>query len=217
MKTGIFISFGNDDKKLVMRLQKRLEKSEILYPIVITERRSSGQLNTDKVIKGLIECGAVLPLITKNSIYTQWINQEIGYAAALSRPFYPMVESGLLHKLKGFIHKERDLPYTFENSPNEKIAGKKFGKCYTALIEDLEKEFYYIILSKLNEGEKVSLKKGKIIGFQKTSRYLLLDNKVHLLTDGKAYKWIKQIVGSRDSMISKSDFDEYSPGRPMKV
>ncbi len=217
MKKGVFISFCYEDKQLKERLKRKIAKNEILYPIVITERRSPNTLNTEKVKQGLKECDYFLPIITHLSLNNQWVNQEIGFAAALERPFYTLIETGLLNKLKGFINKEIDQPYQFEISTNKKTTRKKFRDQYNKLIHDLEKENQEIIISEIKKEGYNYLSKGRMVTYEKGNWYLLVNNKVHPINDEVSNNYLREkiILYNEDHWISKEKFDTYELGRPI--
>jgi hypothetical protein len=85
--------------------------------------------------------------LTSNSIATQWINQEIGFATALGIRIMSIVESNLIDKLKGFIHKQIDLPYNYQPNIKRAIEHKEFIKQVRKLITDLEKDFQNLIIT----------------------------------------------------------------------
>lgn len=85
--------------------------------------------------------------MTKNSIPTQWINQEIGFATALSKRIMPIVESDLIDKLKGFIYKQIDLPYNFQPNSDKEEENKDFLKQLRKLLADLEGEFQKLVIA----------------------------------------------------------------------
>lgn len=141
MKQGIFISYSDFDKDKVDLIVNELEGNTQFYPIVIASNREALKPLAQKVADGIIQAKVILPILTKKSIPTQWINQEIGFATALNKRIMPIVESDLIDKLKGFIHKQIDLPYNFLPNPDKEVEQKDFIKQVRNLIADLEKEF----------------------------------------------------------------------------
>ncbi len=91
-----------------------------------------------KVSEGIEKAAAVIPVITRNSMNTQWINQEIGFATAFKKKVLPIVEKDIINDLKGFIHKEIDLPYNFESNVNKQKENQSFIECLKLLHTDLE-------------------------------------------------------------------------------
>lgn len=145
MKHGIFISYSDFDKEKVELIVKELEGNIKFYPIVIASNREALKPLAQKVADGIIEAKIILPILTKNSIPTQWINQEIGFATALNKRIMPIVESDLIDKLKGFIHKQIDLPYNYLPNTNKATEHKDFIKQVRNLLSDLEEEFQKLI------------------------------------------------------------------------
>lgn len=141
MKQGIFISYSDFDKDKVDLIVKELEGNTKFFPIVIASNRAALKPLAQKVADGIINAKVILPILTTNSIPTQWINQEIGFATALNKRIMPIVESGLIDKLKGFIHKQIDLPYNFQTNSEKEEEHKDFLKQVRNLLADLEEEF----------------------------------------------------------------------------
>ena len=121
-----------------------MEKSNLLYPIVIADQRQSMKNLGDKIIAGIDKASYLIPIITKNSLKNQWVNQEIGFAKSREIEnrliIIPIIEESLLSNklLKGFIHDQLDLPYNYKSSDNPKSERHNFRKCYNLLINDLE-------------------------------------------------------------------------------
>ena len=145
MKHGIFISYSDFDKDKVELIVKELEGSTKFFPIVIASNREALKPLAQKVADGIIQAKIILPILTKNSIPTQWINQEIGFATALNKRIMPIVESDLIDKLKGFIHKQIDLPYNYLPNTNKATEHKDFVKQVRNLLSDLEEEFQKLV------------------------------------------------------------------------
>ena len=145
MKQGIFISYSDYDKDKVDLIVNELEGNTKFFPIVIASNRVALKPLAQKVADGIIQAKVILPILTKNSIPTQWINQEIGFATALSKRIMPIVESNLINKLKGFIHKQIDLPYNFRPNSDKAAEHIDFLKQVRNLLADLEEEFQILV------------------------------------------------------------------------
>lgn len=145
MKQGIFISYSDYDKDKVDLIVNELEGNTKFSPIVIASKREALKPLAKKVADGIIEAKVILPILTKNSIPTQWINQEIGFATALSKHIMPIVESDLIDNLKGFIHKQIDLPYNFQPNANKALENEEFVIQIRSLLADLEEEFQIFV------------------------------------------------------------------------
>lgn len=145
MKHGIFISYSDFDKDKVELIVNELEGNTKFFPIVIASNREALKPLAQKVADGIIQAKIILPIMTQKSIQTQWINQEIGFATALSKKIMPIVESNLIDMLKGFIHKQIDLPYNFLPNTNKVQEHKDFVKQVRAILSDLERDFQSLI------------------------------------------------------------------------
>lgn len=140
MKQEIFISYSDFDKDKVELIVDELKSSTIFSPIVIASNREALKPLAQKVEDGIIKAKVIIPILTKKSIPTQWINQEIGFATALKKRIMPIVESDLIDKLKGFIHKQIDLPYNFQPNSDKTKEHKDFLEQVRNLLADLEEE-----------------------------------------------------------------------------
>lgn len=134
----LFISYSSMDMDKVRIVTKHLKNDSHFQVIIIATNRESLKPLAKKVIDGIIESDIVIPILTKNSIYTQWINQEIGFATAINKSIMPLVETSIIDDLKGFIHKQADLPYTFVYHENKGVANRFFRSALSTLILDLE-------------------------------------------------------------------------------
>jgi len=136
MKAKIFISYSEADRNKMNTLRNAIKKKDGLDPIVVAERSRVGQNLADKVKDCMHEADCLMPILTRESINSQWVNQEIGFAEALKRPIIPLVDKFLLDKLKGFIHKQLDLPFAFTGIESDsKKEARSFRKCYVSALE----------------------------------------------------------------------------------
>lgn len=149
-KKNVFISYANEDMNKVKLVKRRLIATKVLNPVIIADysvadNRQSLIALTERIRKGISTCDYFLPIITRQSVSTQWINQEIGFISALKRKrkkIFPIVEKELIskNKLKGFINKEVNLPYTFDgNRKNKRSEANKFSNMAAILINDILK------------------------------------------------------------------------------
>jgi hypothetical protein len=138
MKAKIFLSYSELDKNKLKALRNAIKKRDGLDPIVVAERRKVGQSLADKVKDCMDEADCLMPILTRQSIDSQWVNQEIGFAEALKKPIIPLVEKNFLDKLKGFIHKQMDLPFAFNGVESDaKKEARSFRKCYISALDYL--------------------------------------------------------------------------------
>jgi hypothetical protein len=138
MPQNIFISYSSNDIEKVALISSELAGNLDFSPIIIASERESLKPLAAKVADGIRRSEVVVPILTTNSIHTQWINQEIGFAQALDKQIMPIVEKGIIEQLKGFIHKEVHLPYLFGSSPSKAKEHKDFLKQFRLLIADIK-------------------------------------------------------------------------------
>ena len=145
MKHGIFISYSDFDKDKVNLFVNELEGNLTFFPIVIASNREALKPLAQKVADGIIQAKIIVPILTDSSVSTQWINQEIGFATAIGKRIMPIVEQNIIDKLKGFIHKQIDLPYNYRSDVNKVKEHDEFVKQVRNLLSDLERDFKSLI------------------------------------------------------------------------
>lgn len=143
MEVKIFISYYSKDNKKMQMLKDLIDSCNQLVPIVIAARRKSLVPLTKKVEDGIKESQIIIPILTKESITSQWVNQEIGYASALtSIKIMPIIDNSIIDNLKGFIHKQVDLSYNYQSfSENKRKESLHYKKCITELISDIKSDY----------------------------------------------------------------------------
>lgn len=145
MKHGIFISYSDLDRQKVQLFERELIGNNNFTPKIIAFDREALKPLAQKVADGIIESEVIVPIITSNSISTQWINQEIGFASALKKKIMPIVDISIISELKGFIHKQIDLPYGYNPHANKAIENKDFVKQVRNLLSDLDKVYNTLV------------------------------------------------------------------------
>jgi hypothetical protein len=151
MRHEIFISYSNNDKDKVDLIIAELKDHQTLKALVIANNREPGTLLAEKVKNGIKNSKIIIPIITEKSISEQWINQEIGYATGLNKKIMPIIQKDIIDTLKGFIHKQVDIPYSYEKaytvgpmsirSRNHKKELENFMICFRILLKDIEETF----------------------------------------------------------------------------
>lgn len=213
MEQSVFISFSVKDNSFVNRLKKRLQNSLYLKPIIITEKRQPGFLNTEKVAIGIIESDFVVPIITKASINSQWLNQEIGFASALKKKIYPIIEQSCLNDLKGFVNKEIDQPYMFKANEKANTERENYRKCLDKLITDLESLSKPFNVSKMNTQDLNYIKGGSIVKFDENSRSILVGMEIHHIDNGETFNKLVALKIPRKDRILTPLSKEFKVGR----
>ncbi len=137
----IFISFSEKDRTKVSILEDRLKRSNYLKYVIVADKYYSSILISEKISDALESCHYFLPIITENSINTQWVNQEIGYAKCLKEKLsiFPIVQADVINQLNGFIHKEMSSFFSFKKFDNNpKKEKESFKTCVNKLVHFLE-------------------------------------------------------------------------------
>lgn len=192
MSVKIFISYSDVDRNKMDAFRKALKKIENKFtPIVVARKPTPSQPLSEKVKKSILESSFIVPILTKNSIYTQWVNQEIGFAIGRDKSIIPIVEKSTIGNLKGFINNQLDLPFNFEGHSNKKIEASNFNKCYKLLIEYLENSLVKYFKSKVTPKK---IKQGAVykttVIFKGNLINGFFDNYVeHLESSFRLYHW----------------------------
>lgn len=137
----VFISYASADDRKRRALARAMETANpSLTPIVISSRGDPGRPLSDKVADGLREADFLVPILTRSSIGTQWVNQEIGFANGIELKVVPLVEVGIMPELKGFIHSQIDLPFKFlghvDQPQREAAAFRRACKLWLKYLQD---------------------------------------------------------------------------------
>ena len=134
-----FLGYSHLDQKKINAIEKAAKKKPFNFePIIVASSKKPGELLSEKVKSGILETQYFVPIITKNSINNQWVNQEIGFALASDRIILPIIEESIINNLKGFIHNQIDLPFTFNSDKNnERKESYSFRNCYILLFDHI--------------------------------------------------------------------------------
>lgn len=144
MKKKIFISFSDLDMDKVKMIKRSIDLKQNFEPFVAADIADPAKSLSDKVREGIRKCDYFVPILTRNSIDKQWINQEIGFAFGRKKWIFPLVEKSVTKSLKGFINEQLDLSFTFEEHSKKSSFGtivkklaKYLDKIETLTIQDL--------------------------------------------------------------------------------
>jgi hypothetical protein len=187
----VFISYCDADRPKKDVLRKRLHRSPGGFePVVVADRRTPGKPLADKVLEGIAEARFFVPILTRDAVTNQWVNQEIGCARALNRVTIPLVEAAIVGTLKGFIHDQNDLPFTFgSRDVPAQHQGRAFGRACGLLVTHLEDSHSTLFESSL---EPTRVKRGHsyttTVRFRGTVRNGFFDNRVQHL-ESKFRTW----------------------------
>jgi len=214
MKESIFISYSDFDKDKIILVKKVLEDNQHFCPLIIASEREALRPLVGKVSEGITKAPIFVPIITQRSISTQWINQEIGYAFSKERMIIPIIEKEIIEKLRGFIHKEVDLPYSFHSSLNRATENKNFMSCFKLLVSDLELNFKpEHIKSKIKTEYEKSLDKidelNKEIEFQNRKKQYLGSTESAIHGAEEANKIISEVIKRTNAYAAKNFHFEY--------
>ncbi|MCC6448872.1 MAG: toll/interleukin-1 receptor domain-containing protein [Chitinophagaceae bacterium] len=140
MKKNVFISFTEKDRSFMSRLKKAVEKSSMLTPVVIEDKKRGALALSKLVSEGILESNYFVPILTSNSITSQWVNQEIGFAQANidKIEIVPIVEAAIIDNLKGFVNNQIQLKYSYKFSEDKKKERANYRKCISGIVTYLE-------------------------------------------------------------------------------
>lgn len=185
------------------KLLNAIAASDHLTPIVIASRRSAQSPLTKKVIDGILEADILMPILTRNSINSQWVNQEIGYTRSLEqKSIIPIVEEQTMDDLKGFIHKQLDLPYSFRSfEDNPRKESFSFNKTIKQVIQDLTGEAMDDV-DQINKTEPKKLKKEISIKLPNKDSIIHENKDIHLANSKFNSSLTGQFLNQENGLIS---------------
>jgi hypothetical protein len=127
MSLTLFISYSTKDRFYLAALKAEISKNNELEIIIVPERESPGEVLSQKVRAALERSTYVIPIIIKNSIINQWVNQEIGYSVAKDKKIIPLVKKRLFSSLKGFVNDSNELTFNYAGRRDYVKCCKKFS------------------------------------------------------------------------------------------
>ncbi len=93
----VFVSHATKDSELASRLATILDSIDL--PAFVYEKDSVAGQNRFEVIRNRIsECPYFIVMLTTAARRSQWVNQEIGFAAAHEKEMIPLVEVSQIRK-----------------------------------------------------------------------------------------------------------------------
>jgi len=129
----VFLSYHSSDKKFVDLLEESLYRFG-MEPIVVENNIQAGSNITHKVIDALEQFDIFMPILTRNSVNSEWVNQEIGFAVARTNSYpsqnsvvfpgqqsgyvIPIIQDGLGSRIKGFLVNIEGIKYDPRNPDN---------------------------------------------------------------------------------------------------
>jgi len=192
MSVNIFISYFSEDRNKMEALRRAFSKIKDKFtPVIIARRAFPSKPLSEKVKDGILESSFLIPILSRSSIKTQWVNQEIGFAEAKNKNILPLVESSIIHDLKGFIHDQIDLPFQFDRDSNPRKEAMNFQKCYKNLLDYLQNVVVEsfrpsIRPRKVKQNEKYTT----IVNFKGLLNHGFFDNYVeHLKSSWRTWNW----------------------------
>ena len=100
----VFVSHSAADRAAVSHIMMACHGVGV-EPYIFEHDQRPGQSVAEKIQRQIIECDAVVVLLTKESADSAYVQQEIGFALAHGKPVLPLVEDGVsertLAMLKG--------------------------------------------------------------------------------------------------------------------
>jgi nucleoside 2-deoxyribosyltransferase len=113
MPRKIFISSSSGDADLAHDLAKRLDKPELK---VIAPPSTKGENSVTDVLSKIREdlrtADEVIVILTKNSLDSQWLMFEIGYATSLGKHVTPLIQGIEPMELPEIIRQMNYVKYT---------------------------------------------------------------------------------------------------------
>jgi len=117
----VFISYTSEDLQLAQTISAYIARIGI-QPYIAERKPTPDVYLADKIARNIIDSNCFVAILTRNSLGSQWVNQEIGFTYALQKipnyyiPIFLLVETGL--QVRGFPEAKEHIPlaaYTFED------------------------------------------------------------------------------------------------------
>jgi len=206
---NVFVSYSSEDDNKRLAVGNALKAAvPRITPVVVAARREPGRPLADKVIACIEEADVLVPILTRSSIHTQWVNQEIGYAHGIGKPVIPLVERQIIGQLKGFIHNQHDLPFSFEGFElDARREAAAFRSAYRLLIDHLQGQRRRQLSSTISprsvvQGERYST----TVSFQGSVLNGFFDNYVvHLDSKFTTWNWDPETIPPESGQSSPSN------------
>ena len=101
----VFISYSSKDRERVDPIVDALKR--VFEPYVAEDEGKGGEELNNKIRVNIEDSNVIVPFLTSESVKSQWVNQEIGYAYRIYREngeplILPVKEEGL--RISGFVH-----------------------------------------------------------------------------------------------------------------
>ena len=113
----VFLSHSEEDRGVAWHVKNVLDRTNI-KTYIFEAYQKPGEPLIDTVTNAMTNSSFVAVVLTKSSLNSQWVNQEIGMAHALDKDIIPIVEENLPYK--GLIKFRTRLPFC-SNDPSTMI------------------------------------------------------------------------------------------------
>ncbi|MBL0342921.1 MAG: toll/interleukin-1 receptor domain-containing protein [Bacteroidetes bacterium] len=208
--TEVFISLETlSDIELGEILKKWLIKTGLFNAEVIVRGHHPNE-EIVKLIKEKIEgCKYFIPIITSESIYNQWVNQEIGYAIARDKQIWPLFDHNVRDQIRGFLNLTKifDKYHGFDDYRTDNGKGipktmhegamNSYKVAASQLVKDLQLREKQIILSEWDESALEHWgKQGTIYIKPHKTAFFLLDNVIHPFQDSESVELLQKYTKS---------------------
>lgn len=133
MAYEVFMSHSFHDKEWVQYIADHLRRIDI-QPYLFEYDIQPGRYHAEKVKESIDRCDSMIVLITKNSQFSPYVNNEIGYADAKEKLIIPLVEPDIdkskLAMLDGrdYVSFDRRNPTQTMNQLSEYLLARKAMK-----------------------------------------------------------------------------------------
>ncbi|MBZ5552715.1 MAG: toll/interleukin-1 receptor domain-containing protein [Acidobacteriia bacterium] len=112
MAYTIFLSHSSSDKEWVKWIAANAQQVGIEVYLYEHDPQP-GRLVADKLQAAIHVCDSLVVLITGNSQFSPYVQQEIGSAKALNKPVIPLVQPGIGQSSLAMLQGEEYIPFDF--------------------------------------------------------------------------------------------------------
>lgn len=137
MSYNIFFSHGTADSAIAKSFKDKIEEMNIgtyLYEYDL----QPGRYVASKLQTAIDSRDVLLVLLTKQSQYSPYLHQEIGYAEAKGKLIIPLVEPGIDRHVLAMLEGREYIPFEYDNT--ERVAANVQALLYRKKMDKDNKE-----------------------------------------------------------------------------
>lgn len=214
--TEVFISAetDNDDVHAVY-LRDLINATNLLHAEFVPRQRDNDSRELITHIENKItNCKYFIALVTPNSIHTQWMNQEIGYAYSKKKKIKMIIDKAVLSDVRGFAALTYIKEFVYVGA-NDELTKLMFMETAGALVESLFSVEYPMVVESFTDFELI--KDGTIYYVPRKRAMLFLNGVVHPFQDLESVEIFTKHVKETLPMNKYKPHDSHREGNAIQM